>query len=330
MNLGALPNLAIGGGSVALIQFDLSSVGTTDPNLIAKATLALYVNRVGQAGKIDVAPLMGPWSEGAVTFSAAPGIGGAVATSQMITAGNTWVMLDVTQLVKSWIGSPFSAYGIAVMASPSGPATVYIDSKESVSTSQPARLEIVLQGPKGDQGPPGPQGIQGLPGQPGRQGDRGLTGAQGAQGPAGPQGPTGPQGPQGPAGPVTLTWYFRTSNVPGNNRAYYTYTCPTGQIAVSGACGHRDENSASDDIQVNYVGAAPGDTRTYRCWINNTNGSSRAIQLGVLCGASGTGLSLMSVPDATQLMTTGQNARAQTVTDATTGVTFSSRFESLQ
>ena len=149
-------------------------------------------------------------------------------------------------------------------------------------------------------------------------------------GPQGPQGLQGQQGPAGPAGPVTLNWYFRTSNVPGNNRGYYTYTCPTGQIAVSGACGHRDENSASDDIQVNYVGAAPGDTRTYRCWINNTNGSSRAIQLGVLCGASGTGLGMMAAPDTSQLMRAGQSASAQTITDSTTGVTFSSRFEPLQ
>jgi FlaG/FlaF family flagellin (archaellin) len=45
---------------------------------------------------------------------------------------------------------------------------VNFDSKESDTTSHPARLEIVLQGPSGPQGPQGDQGPQGIQGPQGR------------------------------------------------------------------------------------------------------------------------------------------------------------------
>jgi hypothetical protein len=54
-------------------------------------------------------------------------------------------------------------------------------------------------------------------------------------------------------------------------------------VAISGACGHRDENAASREIHLNYVGPDFGNIRRWRCFLNNDSGSSRAIRFGVLC-----------------------------------------------
>jgi hypothetical protein len=135
-------------------------------------------------------------------------------------------------------------------------------------------------GPTGPPGSEGPQGIPGPQGLPGPKGDPGLQGATGAQG---PPGATGSQGPPGPTG---LVWYYWTDNVGGNTTNWFANSCPAGHVAISGACGHRDANGASDDIRLNYVGPDFGDIRTWRCWFQNTSGSGRAIRSGVLCSTA--------------------------------------------
>jgi hypothetical protein len=349
-NYGALPQLSVGGGSIALINFDL---GTLPPALnsdaIAKATLILYVNRVAHAGRLNVAPVMGPWTESLVTFSTQPALGAVIATSDVLNQGNSVVRIDITAQVKAWMDSSFTAYGLSVSANSSGPGLFFLDSKESVSTSHPAYIEVSfvdssgLPGPTGDTGDAGPQGPQGAAGQqgipglagfdgvqgaPGQQGpmgpsgnkgpkgdlgDMGLAGLQGAQGsqgdqgikgikgdpgqlgakgaqgqsgPGGAQGPQGPQGAQGPQGiqgPPGLVWYYYTDTASGNSTNWYSSSCPVNYVAISGACGHRDSNSASSDIILNYFGPDFGNIRTWRCWFENTSGSGRSIRSGVLC-----------------------------------------------
>jgi hypothetical protein len=117
------------------------------------------------------------------------------------------------------------------------------------------------QGPPGEAGPLGPQGLAG------------------ARGPQGTQGLTGAQGPQGPPG---LNWYYWTANA-GEGITRYSATCPIGYAAITGACGHRDGNGASDDIILNYFGPDFRNIRTWRCWLENTNSSGRAVRYGVLC-----------------------------------------------
>ena len=68
-------------------------------------------------------------------------------------------------------------------------------------------------------------------------------------------------------------------------------------IAISGPCGHRDPNSASRDIKLNYVGPDFGDIRRWRCYFENTSGSSRAIRSAVLCtSAPSSVISVSAVP----------------------------------
>ncbi len=258
-NFGALPTLSVGNGSVALLQFDLSSIPAgTNPNTIAKAQLLVYVNRVAQAGKIQVLPLQSPFTEGAVTFSTRPSEGAPIAASGVITASNNWVVFDITDQVRTWVASPYSAFGVAIGPDASQPAVLTLDSKESISTSQPARLQLSIAGP---------------------------TGAQGAQG---IQGFVGPVGPTGPAGPATLqnltTRIVSTTDLAGNTQGLRFVSCPsTFPIAIGGGCGHRDFNTAADDIIVNFSGPESTNNFQWRCIMKNTDGSPRAVQAWVIC-----------------------------------------------
>jgi hypothetical protein len=70
----------------------------------------------------------------------------------------------------------------------------------------------------------------------------------------------------------------------GNNRALLPCTCPAGTQVIGGGGGHRDWNSAANDIKVSYTGPDPSDpTRVWRIIINNTSGSARAIRVYAIC-----------------------------------------------
>jgi len=301
-NFGALPALAVGAGAQTLFQFDIATLPPgLDPNVVLKATLTVYVNRVSAQGNIEASPILSPWTEAGVTFGSRPLVGSAIGSTTVGTA-NSYLKIDVTTFVKSWIASPFSSYGLALSGAVSSPGvSALLDSKENTATSHPAFIDIVFQGPagpKGDPGTPGAQGSQGSQGAPGARGATGPTGPQGvagAQGPTGPQGavgargatgaqgPGGPQGPTGPAGPVDLRWHLWTDSASGDSTFWYHNYCPTGQMAISGACGHRDANGASDDIVVNNSGPHATNSAGWSCYFENTSGSSRAIRSGVLC-----------------------------------------------
>jgi Collagen triple helix repeat (20 copies) len=198
-NFGGLSNLYVGNGNTALLQFDLSSLpaGTT-AGQIASATLRVYVNRIYTPGAFSMLPVTSPWSEAGVTSATAPTLGAAVA-SFSITQGYIYVAVDVTALVKGWVGTPSSNDGIAITASG---ASVVLDSKENDQTGHPAQLDITLSGP---QGPAGPIGLSGPAGPTGSQGIQGPAGPSGTTGATGPAGPTGPQGPMGLIGATGAT-----------------------------------------------------------------------------------------------------------------------------
>src|SRR5882672_10159617 len=64
-NFGTAVNMNIVGGanvSSGLVQFDISKL-PTDPSLISKAILTLYVNKVNASGGIDVKLLAASWTE---------------------------------------------------------------------------------------------------------------------------------------------------------------------------------------------------------------------------------------------------------------------------
>ncbi len=236
-NYGNLPAIPIGGaaGSQALLKFYLGAVpaGVTGANVHA-ARLTVYFNQVRTAGGFTVAGANAPWAEGSVNGVTVPvPAGGAPIGSATVTAPG-YVSVNVTSQVAAWLdGAPND--GFILTASPSSTAAT-IDSKESVTSSHPAVLEIWFTGPRGIAGPAGPIGPQGPAGAAGPAGPQGLpgpageAGPQGLQGPKGDPGPTGAGGPQGPAGATGPAGPQGPPGTPGPKGA-------TGPIGPQGPAG---------------------------------------------------------------------------------------------
>jgi hypothetical protein len=162
-------------------------------------------------------------------------LGGIVASAIPVSTPGTYITVDVTSAVQSWINNPASNNGLMITAN--GATVAQFDAKESVTTSHPATLGIVLtypgaQGPAGAQGAQGPVGPAGATGAAGPAGAAGATGSQGpigntgpagaagatgSQGPAGTNGTNGSIGPTGPAGPLTNVFPARTTLIPAGS-----------------------------------------------------------------------------------------------------------------
>jgi N-acetylneuraminic acid mutarotase len=199
------------GATATYIKFQLQSslppsVAATN---VAKATLKLYVSiGTSPAGSINIYPVTSSWTESTLSPSSPPTLAAtAFATGITFGSADSFLAIDVTQLVQDWLKGPsnggFANDGIAIEAASNSTFAVF-DSKENIVTSHEPRLEIVLTdaGPQGPQGPTGPTGATG---------PSGATGAPGAPGAAAtvqnfliPQGPTGLPGPQGPQGAIGI------------------------------------------------------------------------------------------------------------------------------
>jgi hypothetical protein len=275
-NFGTLGNISVGAGAVGLLRFDLSTLPTgVIAADVVKATLTLFVNRIGVPGGIDVAPLSSAWTEATVTASTAPALGAPFASNIPVSTANQFISIDVTAQVEQWLTNPGANFGLALTPSLAAPGTVaFFDSKESTATGHVAWLNVTLadQGPQGAQGPVGPQGPQGV---------------AGAQGPQGVAGPTGATGATGPAGPQSLTYVRKVFDTSGRTINDQNVQCPVNTYLVGGGCGHRDFNTAASDIKVEYAGPHDSAPRTaYRCIVENTNSASRAILMYAVCSSA--------------------------------------------
>jgi hypothetical protein len=207
INFGTLSNLYIGNGNTALLQFDLSTlpVGLSSGQ-VSRAILTVFVNRVNTPGTVSLAPILSAWTEAGATYASAPVLGSATNTFAVSTAGS-YITIDITPLVQSWVTTPAANFGVALSAAS---ANLLLDSKENDETAHAATLDITVAS-TGATGPQGPQGIQGVTGANGpigamgAQGVQGLTGASGATGAIGPIGLTGATGSVGAQGIQGLT-----------------------------------------------------------------------------------------------------------------------------
>lgn len=237
-NFGNLGTMTVGAGNTSLIQIDLSrlnGLGVT-PSQIQQATMVVFVNKSLVAGGIDVFEVTSPWSEGTATFGTQPTIGSAFATNIPVSAAGVYVTFDVTTLVQGWVTVPSANNGVAIKAAAAQPSTeVFLDTKESTTTSHPAFIDVVLSstgpagatGATGATGLAGPAGTTGATGAPGLAGPAGPTGATGLAGPGGVTGPTGATGLAGAAGPTGATGSAGPAGVTG----------PTGATGLAGAAG---------------------------------------------------------------------------------------------
>ncbi len=219
-NYGSAVNLDVGNGSVALVQFNLSTLPPLSS--ISQATITLFVNKVsaGSPAAVDVFLAAGPWTESGISGSggttptvttAWPGAGLSLfaGSTNIPISTDGYITLNVTyEILHGLLNN-----GIVIEAAQAEPGTVAtLDSKENISTSHPAFLTLApagTVGATGATGSVGPSGLNGAPGATGTQGPAGATGTNGAAGATGPQGPAGATGsngaagatgPQGPAG----------------------------------------------------------------------------------------------------------------------------------
>ena len=230
---------AIAGNATGLFQFALSSLpGGTTSGAIASANMTVFVNKVATIGKLQFYVVNGNWAEATADYNLAPAVNVTpFYTSQTITAAGTFVTVDVTSVLKSYLdANPGYAFSIAVG---SDVGSMTLDSKENIATSHPSQLNVVLTGPAG---PAGATGATGANGAPGATGATGANGAPGAIGPTGANGAPGAIGPTGPAG---------TNGTNGTNGA----TGPTGAAGqgfqIKGAWGPAGTYVIGDTVTVN-------------------------------------------------------------------------------
>ena len=146
-NFGTAPTLAVGGGSVALVQFDLGVLpaGITAADLLS-AKLVVFAGSVTSPGALDLFSATSSWTEGTVTANSAPTVGAAVTAGVPVAGAMTSVVFDVTTEVQVWVTTPSVNHGLRVSAASSAPGTaVSLDSKENATTRQQPLLLVQLK-----------------------------------------------------------------------------------------------------------------------------------------------------------------------------------------
>jgi hypothetical protein len=172
---GKDPSLNVKRGSTAFLKFGLTSSlpsGVTSAD-IDKATLKIFVSTIKRAGPVTVSRVAQDWAERSIPAgNVSPSLDASSAKLFNLSRGlaGSWIQLDVTDIVKTWLPLPSQAnFGIALSSNKS--LDVTIDSKENTTTSHPAILDIVLintasappiAGSPGISGPEGPMGPSGL------------------------------------------------------------------------------------------------------------------------------------------------------------------------
>jgi hypothetical protein len=224
---------------------------------VAKATLKLYLSPLtAPSGAIDIYPVTSAWTESTLTTSPPTVSSTAFATGIAVGNANSFLVVDVTQLVKEWLNGPVNGGlandGIALAADTSTSYVVF-DSKESIVTSHEPRLEIVLA----NSGPQGPAGVAatvqvGNTTTVGAGGQAAVTNSGTSSAaifnfsiPQGVQGPAGTAGSQGTAASVqvgnTLTVPAGTPasvlNGGTTNAAVLNFLIPQGAAGVPGLPG---------------------------------------------------------------------------------------------
>ena len=294
-NYGSATTLNVGGASndQALVQFDLTQLpaGTTAGS-IAKATLILFVTKLGSAGTVnfDTVSASTPWGELTVNGNSGIAPGSAVATNVAINTADDYIAVDATAAVQGWVSGTTNN---GFIITPNAGVNVSFDSKESTTTSHPAVLVITLVGGGGATGATGATGPTGSNGSTGATGSTGPTGT-GTTGATGPTGPTGTNGSAGATGPTGATGAGTAGATGPTGSNGPTGATGAGTTGATGPTGANGSNGATGPTGANGSNGATGPTGP--AGANGTNGTNGATGPTGPAGSNGTGASPTGIP----------------------------------
>ena len=158
-NFGTSPIFTVSANNTAYLKFEIARTlapGTKGED-VAKATVKFYVSKVATAGKLDVYAILGDWEEKTITSNNSPPVGPLALTTPQIDKGDqsNYVLIDITELVKQWLGdgtgqNAIPNYGFALAPHPVEPDTpqladINFDSKENSQTSHDGLLSVQLK-----------------------------------------------------------------------------------------------------------------------------------------------------------------------------------------
>ena len=122
-NNGNSAFLSIGGNANrrALIRFDLATLpaGTTGAT-VAKANLIVYGNNVAAGSTFNVVRVGAAWAEATLTNASMPALGATEVTAVSGGTNQTFISIDITNLVKDWLNGTLVNNGVALVANASG------------------------------------------------------------------------------------------------------------------------------------------------------------------------------------------------------------------
>ena len=147
-NFGSRFSVKVDGltGREGFAKFDLSVLGGATASDIDAANLRLWITKVKVAGSIEIRRVLGAWTEDDLTgdtvlldFSIFPD---PLIAPILSSDKGSFVLVDVTALVKDWVGGVSPNDGITLL--PVGGTRIQIDSKEGKKTSRPMEIEVIL------------------------------------------------------------------------------------------------------------------------------------------------------------------------------------------
>lgn len=275
---GTQGQLAVSADAVSYLEFDWTEFPAfLTKNDFRSARLRLFVNRRNRSGRIWVKSICTGIAEQSLTMWSRPVWEcNGPQVGVVVPEGGQWLTVDITEMLSGRLREGALSFELST-----SDADVLLDSKESLSTSQPPQLllEFAL--------PPGPGGLIGPMGPVGPSGPMGLMGPVGVTGAPGPQGRQGQRASNG-----SVYWLSRRLECGAGEKCTRTLDCRAGDVIVGGGCGHRDRNQAAFDVLVNYsgpsiVGSRSDESSTigaWRCSVDNTNPfSSRDYEIWVSC-----------------------------------------------
>jgi hypothetical protein len=146
---GASETLQVSAQSTTFLWHDVGAVlpANTRPGDVVKAALHLWISKqsLNPRGSFRVVPVQTSWLGAGMTYhSGRPVYPLTSAVAHTLGGGaNHYFVVDVTDIVKTWVTAPTTNHGFAILAADNS-INVLFGSKENQGTAHPPLLDITL------------------------------------------------------------------------------------------------------------------------------------------------------------------------------------------